>query len=71
MNAFKGEKPGAGAEGAQQPWEEVKKPSEAEDAVQKKKSDDLWASFLSDVGSRPKDCTPTPSSQSSITHKVN
>lgn len=69
MKAFKEEKPGAGAEGAQQPGEEVKKPSEVDDAVQKKKSDDLWASFLSDVGSRPKDCTP--SSQSSTTHKVN
>lgn len=39
-----------------------------DDAVQKKKSDDLWASFLSDVGSRPKDCTSA--SQSSTTHKV-
>lgn len=29
-----------------------------DDAKQKKKSDDLWASFLSDVGSRPKDASP-------------
>lgn len=35
-----------------------------DDARQKKKSDDLWASFLSDVGSRPKECTP--SSQSKV-----
>ncbi|XP_047453330.1 craniofacial development protein 1 [Mugil cephalus] len=38
--------------------EEVKKNTEGEDdreARQKKKSDDLWASFLSDVGSKPKD----------------
>lgn len=33
-----------------------------DDAKQKKKSDDLWASFLSDVGSRPKDSSPAASS---------
>lgn len=27
-----------------------------DEALQKKKADDLWALFLSDVGSRPKDC---------------
>lgn len=41
--------------------EEVEKSSEAhvdaDDAHQKEKSDKLWASFLSDVGTRPKDCT--------------
>ena len=61
-----------GAEEAQLPQEEVEKPTEQvkdDEERQKKKSDDLWASFLSDVGSRPKDCTPA--SQSSTTHKVN
>lgn len=28
-----------------------------DEALQKKKADDLWALFLSDVGSRPKDCS--------------
>ncbi|XP_068459582.1 craniofacial development protein 1 isoform X2 [Clinocottus analis] len=31
---------------------------EEDEVRQKKKSDDLWASFLSDVGSRPKEDTP-------------
>lgn len=56
---------------AQPPQEEMEKPSEVKgdnDATQKKKADDLWASFLSDVGSRPKDYTPA--SKSSATHKV-
>lgn len=59
------EKDGDGAEEVPQPEEEVGKFTEAhedDEAKQKKKSDDLWASFLSDVGSRPKD--PTPASQS-------
>ncbi|CAN9499064.1 unnamed protein product [Ophioblennius macclurei] len=38
---------------ADQPTEEEK--NEEEDVKQKKKSDDLWASFLSDVGNRPKE----------------
>nr|XP_040024926.1 craniofacial development protein 1-like [Gasterosteus aculeatus aculeatus] len=33
---------------------------EEDDAKQKKRSDDLWASFLSDVGTRPKDPPPAP-----------
>ncbi len=52
--------------------EEVVKTSEAQkedDALQRKKSDDIWASFLSDVGSRPKD--RTTASQPSHTQKVN
>lgn len=53
------EEDGDGPKEAQQ--EEVEKRSEAhvdaDDACQKEKSDKLWASFLSDVGSRPKDCT--------------
>ncbi|KAM7002476.1 craniofacial development protein 1 [Tautogolabrus adspersus] len=62
---------GDSAEEAQQPQqqeeeEEEEKPFKKvkdEDATQKKKSDDLWASFLSDVGSRPKESTaPSPSS---------
>lgn len=61
-----------GAEEAEPPQEELEKPTKAEaedEAKEKKKSDDLWASFLSDVGSRPKESTPA--SQSSITQKVN
>ena len=38
-------------------------PKDDEDK-QKKKSDDLWASFLSDVGSRPKSSTTTPDASS-------
>uniref|UniRef100_A0A1A7XDA1 RGD motif, leucine rich repeats, tropomodulin domain and proline-rich containing n=1 Tax=Iconisemion striatum TaxID=60296 RepID=A0A1A7XDA1_9TELE len=33
-----------------------------DEEIQKKKSDDLWASFLSDVGSRPKDLIPSAES---------
>lgn len=56
----KEEKGGVGAKGALLSQEEVLKPSEVEkedDALQKKKSDDLWENFLSDVGSRSKDFT--------------
>lgn len=35
-----------------------------DEAKQKKKSDDLWASFLSDVGSRPKPSTTAPDASS-------
>lgn len=60
-----------GTDGAQPPQEDVEKPSQGGDdeAVQKKKSDELWARFLSDVGSRPKECTGD--AQSRTTHKVN
>ncbi|XP_029290459.1 craniofacial development protein 1 [Cottoperca gobio] len=61
---------GGAAEAEQNPQEEVEKVTEVrveDDAKQKKKSDDLWASFLSDVGSRPKDA-PSPS-QSGTTQK--
>lgn len=55
------EEDGDGPKEAQQSQEEVEKSSEAHvdaaDARQKEKSDKLWASFLSDVGTRPKDCT--------------
>lgn len=48
-------------DGDQQPQEEVEKSSEAHvdagDSRQKEKSDKLWESFLSDVGTRPKGCT--------------
>lgn len=59
-----------GSEEAKPPQEELEKPTKAEDneAKEKKKSDDLWASFLSDVGSRPKESAPA--SQSSITQKA-
>lgn len=36
---------------------------EDDEVKQKKKSDDLWASFLSDVGSRPEPSTATPDSR--------
>lgn len=61
-----------GKDEAQPPQEAVEKAAEVaedEEAVHKKKSDDLWASFLSDVGSRPKESTPA--SQSSTAQKVN
>lgn len=72
LKVDKEEKGGDGAEEAQLPQEEVEINQVLEkddDAKQKKKSDDLWASFLSDVGTRPKDCTTA--SQSSTTQKVN
>lgn len=58
------------AEEAEPPQEEMEIPADEDndEARQKKKSDDLWASFLSDVGSRPKDSTP--SSQSSTPQKA-
>lgn len=34
-----------------------------DDVNQKKKSDDLWASFLSDVGTRPKQSTAVSNSE--------
>uniref|UniRef100_A0A8C6WE54 Craniofacial development protein 1 n=1 Tax=Neogobius melanostomus TaxID=47308 RepID=A0A8C6WE54_9GOBI len=39
---------------------------EYDDAKQKKKSDDLWASFLSDVGSRPKTSTDSDTKTSAV-----
>lgn len=52
--------------------EEKEEPGEkvgrSEDLKQKKKADDLWASFLSDVGTRPKQ-SATPA-ESSSTEKV-
>ncbi|XP_035537179.1 craniofacial development protein 1 [Morone saxatilis] len=59
------EKCGGGVEEAQllqEVVEESPKVEREDDAKQKKKSDDLWASFLSDVGSRPKDCPPASQS---------
>ncbi|KAM9377133.1 craniofacial development protein 1 isoform 2-T2 [Pholidichthys leucotaenia] len=41
---------------------------EEDEVTQKKKSDSLWANFLSDVGSRPKNCGPA--SHSGTTQKV-
>ncbi|XP_072291708.1 craniofacial development protein 1 [Eucyclogobius newberryi] len=40
---------------------------EEEEARQKKKSDDLWASFLCDVGSRPKQSTAATDSDTKLT----
>lgn len=34
-----------------------KPPHKEDEASQKKRADDLWALFLSDVGSRPKSCS--------------
>lgn len=36
----------------------TKAKAQDDEAKQKKKSDELWASFLSDVGSRPKESAP-------------
>ncbi|XP_061578574.1 craniofacial development protein 1 [Cololabis saira] len=41
-----------------------------DDTKQKKKSDDLWASFLSDVGSRPKDSQSAPTAKAESEQKV-
>lgn len=72
LEISKEDEAGGDTEKAQPLQDEVEKPSEAghedDDAKQKKKSDDLWASFLSDVGSRPKN--PTTEPQSSTTQKV-
>lgn len=49
------EKECGGVEEAEPPQKTADQPAEEEDDVKlKKKSDDLWASFLSDVGHRPK-----------------
>lgn len=45
----------------------TKAKAQDDEAKQKKKSDELWASFLSDVGSRPKESAP----QSGTAQKVN
>lgn len=63
---------GDGAEAEERPQEEVEQLTKvgpkAEDKL-KKKSDDLWASFLSDVGTRPKESALA--AQSGSTQKVN
>ncbi|XP_036963867.1 craniofacial development protein 1 [Acanthopagrus latus] len=67
LKVEKEEKDGGVSEEPKLSQEEVEKPTEEgleDDARQKKKSDDLWASFLSDVGTRPKECTV--SSQSKV-----
>lgn len=67
----KEDKDGGEAEEAGQSQEEVEKPTKGEvsdDVRAKKKSDDLWASFLSDVGPRPKDIAHA--SELSTTQKV-
>ncbi|XP_034391266.1 craniofacial development protein 1 [Cyclopterus lumpus] len=47
----------------QEEWGKVPAVREEDEVRQKKKSDDLWASFLSDVGSRPKEDTPASESR--------
>ncbi|XP_040894429.1 craniofacial development protein 1 [Toxotes jaculatrix] len=73
LKVEKEEADGSGAEQTQPPQVEAVKSAKVEDgdddeARQKKKSDDLWASFLSDVGSRPKESTPA--AQSGSTQKA-
>lgn len=61
-----------GTHEAQPPQQAAVKPAEGrkeDEARLQKKSDDLWASFLSDVGSRPKGSTSA--SESSTSPKVN
>lgn len=43
---------------------------DADDPLQTEKSDKLWASFLSDVGTRPKDSTASAQSQTTPTVTV-
>lgn len=59
LNVNEQERDGNGQRKAQQPQEEVG----ADDASQMEKSEELWASFQSEVGTRPKDCTPASQSQ--------
>ena len=61
------EKEGSTAEEkTEEPLEKVEegRTDVSENNVEKKKADDLWASFLSDVGSRPKPSSCTPQSSS-------
>lgn len=50
--------------------EESKPAHKDDEASQKKKADDLWALFLSDVGPRPKGCSAAPPSCSTAQVKV-
>lgn len=43
--------------------EEVQQHNDEDDETRKKKSDDLWASFLSDVGAPPKSSQSAPTAQ--------
>lgn len=54
-------------EDGQKKAEPAGKTAESDDTHQTEKSDKLWASFLSDVGSRPKDCTPSAQSETAPT----
>ncbi|KAM6937912.1 craniofacial development protein 1 [Xenentodon cancila] len=56
------------AKETQLPQEE--KDNEDEETKHKKKSDDLWASFLSDVGSRPKESQSSPTAQAASEQEV-
>lgn len=49
---------------------EVTRDNDADDKLQTEKSDQLWASFLSDVGTRPKDGTSAAQSQMAPTVTV-
>ncbi|KAG7462354.1 hypothetical protein JOB18_018328 [Solea senegalensis] len=65
---------GVGSEMVQPPQDELEKPTQAvqqvDETKQKKKADDLWASFLSDVGTRPKQITDVPQSTQSSTQQA-
>lgn len=67
LNVNEQKRDGNGQRKAQQPQEEVEKTSEghigADGASQMEKSEELWASFQSEVGTRPKDCTAASQSQ--------
>ncbi|KAM8892946.1 craniofacial development protein 1 [Spinachia spinachia] len=71
LKADEEEGAGGGAEESRPPQEEegaVPAVREEDDAKLKKKSDDLWASFLSDVGTRPKE--PPPAARPSTARKT-
>lgn len=68
LNVNERRRDGNGQGKAQQPQEEVeKKPQRAALVLMMhprwKKSEELWASFQSEVGTRPEDCTPASQSQ--------
>ncbi|XP_029910430.1 craniofacial development protein 1 [Myripristis murdjan] len=70
LKVEEGQEPdGVQEEKPQEEFEEAHRTKVAEeddDERKKKKADDLWASFLSDVGSRPKASTPAPPASSTL-----
>ncbi|XP_008309767.1 craniofacial development protein 1 [Cynoglossus semilaevis] len=67
------EKDVGGSEQIEEPQEDLTKATGTgeKETKAKKKADDLWASFLSDVGSRPKESTPASPSSSAQKEDTN